>query len=153
MTFQNKIYLISCLLLYGASCISNLVCNIKLNCLSKLWNIILKYLSKIDQKQHNIVAHVIYSCKGCFEFVFLNFDSICLSFWVITKTRRLVVWFHSPDYALILGCVSVVLLVSIQAHTCKAAMPGLQSLKENTHFRKLIFKTTARLFSIVEKLW
>ena len=61
-------------------------------------------------------------------------------------------WFHSPDYALILGCVSVGLLVCIQACTCKAALPGIHSLQEITHFRKLIFKTTARLFSIVEKL-
>ena len=64
---------------------------------------------------------------------FLNFDPICLSFWVITKTRRLVVWFHSPYYALILGCGSVGLLLSIQARTCNAAMPGLHSLKVVRH--------------------
>ena len=63
---------------------------------------------------------------------FLNFDSICLSFWVITKTRRLVVSFHLWYYAHVLVCVSVVVFKKIHV----------------TQFRKLIFKTTARFFQL-----
>ena len=70
--------------------------------------------------------------------ILLNFDSICLSFWVITKTRRLVWLICLPYYAHILVGVTVTVL---------------HSLKENTQFCKLIFKTTARFFSIVEKTW
>ena len=116
----------------------------------KLFLLIVEYNFKISVKNRPKIAQ--YHGSPCiwrqgFSWRrFLNFDPICLSFWVITKTRRLVLYFHLPDYALILGCVTVAVVLCIQARTCKATMHRLHSLKESTHFRELIFKTTARFF-------